>query len=177
MAGPTDTVTSDAKSDRRFGRLHLFIAVLAGLGIGTFFFGDRSPKTPVTREPVSAHQPQSPPSEPQPLAIVESQIIRVEPTALRRGGSHRVAVFNAGHARLQIRQGRLGDGLRLEVPTELAPDDVGFVTISWSPVGAARTKPWRRSADIRTNDPKSKVISFVLAEVWNDRAPPEPGRE
>ena len=163
-------MNADMESGRGFKARHLLVAALVGLGVGALLFDGYQPK-PERREPVTVHQPQSSPDEPQPVAIIESQVIRKDAVALRAPGSHRVAVFNAGRAVLRMLPGVTGDDLHLDVPSEIGVGDAGFVKISWSPIDAPSGKPWCRSAEVYTNDPKNKTIRLAVVEDRNDATP------
>ncbi|HEY3969471.1 MAG TPA: hypothetical protein VGM05_33265 [Planctomycetaceae bacterium] len=145
--------------------LWISIAAFVGVGVGALPFGDRTQQPDATQRSQSLRRDPDPsPPEPQPHAIVETRIARKTPAALRAGGSHRFAVFNAGNAVLKMARSGMSNRMSATVPPEIAPGHVGYVTIAWSPFDDDSPGPKSGMVEVFTNDWWNKKFLLVVAE-------------
>ncbi len=99
----------------------------------------------------------------KPVAVVETQILRLAPEIIVQGGPYRFSVFNAGDAPLKLRCGSQGfGGVRVsDVPEGIPPLGVGRLKIEWKPPEGDITE-WKETVKLLTNDGDRKVIRLVV---------------
>jgi hypothetical protein len=146
--------------------LWIFVAALAGVGVGAGLFGNRAAEINVTAQSAKTETEvrHSVPGR-VPHVVLDTQIVSKAPNEIRNHRAHRFAVFNSGTAPLLLREGSMSNGMRVEsCPAELAPGGLGYVAIAWSPLDSDRSRPWVGRIEMMTNDPQNKRFDFVIAE-------------